>query len=202
MTCDKSLVTFSDFKVKKKSKKVSIQSMTFNWLFYDFLQLKLDYSVKKKSYKVKKHFLTFVDWKLTSQSRKSLLTFPEFSLTFSLTFYDFSVISQSNKMDLSQWKVREKSDISLTLHDFFLTFPSTFFDWNSTSQSLKSQLKTSKLLDFHCHNHTCGLFFSLLFLFFLSSPTTFQNPLQQSITVLNNVWSRLFYYDVEHCRMT
>ena len=172
--------------------------------------------------------MTFFDWNSTTQSTKShkksrniswlllteswllsqekviksLLTFPDFSLIFSLTFYDFSVISQSNKIDLSQWKVREKSDISLTLHDFFLTFPSTFFDWNSTSQSLKSQLKTSKLLDFHCHNHTCGLFFSLLFLFFLSSPTTFQNPLQQSITVLNDVWSRLFYYDVEHCRMT
>ena len=51
--CDKSLVTFSDFKVKKKSKKVSIQSMTFNWLFLDFsidfLWLKLDFSVNKKS---------------------------------------------------------------------------------------------------------------------------------------------------------
>ena len=157
--CDKSLVTFSDFKVKKKSKKVSIQSMTFNWLFFLWLS-------------------STETWLLSQQKViKSLLTFPDFSLIFSLTFYDFSVISQSNKIDLSQWKVREKSDISLTLHDFFLTFPLTFFDWNLTSQSIKSQLKSSKLLDFHQHCLTFPWTF-LDFLWLLSQVSVKKNGLQ------------------------
>ena len=84
-------------------------------------------------------------------------------------------------MDLGQWKVREKSEISLTLHDLFLTFPSTFFDWNSTSQWIKSQLKSSKLLDFHQYCLTFPWTF-LDFLWLLSQVSVSEKLLDFSLT--------------------
>ena len=145
---------------------------------------------------------------LLSQEKviKSLLTFPDFSLIFSLTFYDFSVISQSNKIDLSQWKVREKSEISLTLHDFFLTFPSTFFDWNSTSQSIKSQLKSSKLLDFYQHCLTFPWTF-LDFLWLLSQVSVKKNGLQSTKSqwkvnwLLTDFWLTCFFTEADPSTM-
>ena len=101
--------------------------MTFLWPFR-MLWLKLDYQSRNSQKKS-----IDISWLL--------------DLTFSLTFYDFSVISKSKKVDLSQWKVRYFIDFAW----LFLSFSLTFCDWNLTSQSRKSQLKSYKLLDFHQH---------------------------------------------------
>ena len=121
-------VTFSDFKVKKKSKKVSIQSMTFIDFFMIFFEWHLTTQSKKshkKSRNISWLFLT-ESWLLSQEKViKSLLTFPDFLdffLDFLWLFSHFTVKQNGLRSMKSQRKVRDFIDFAWPFLDFSINF--------------------------------------------------------------------------------